>query len=277
MVNVTKADGTSQPFEKGKIVRTCIRMHATPEIAEEIASRVEKNLYEGIPTKKIFQMVFAYLKRYRPELKGTKDLRTATSLLRPKPDFEQFVAHLMQAEGYNVKTNRILQGACVDHEIDVIAEKSKEIIYIEVKHHAQPHIYTGLDVFLETNSAFEDLKSGFSMGRHGTNFNKSMVVINTKISDHAKRYSTCQGIGAVAWKTPAEKSLEDMIEDHKMFPITILKGLDVFAFAKLADRGIVTLKQLVKADEISLHKETKIPLSVLEESISKAREMLTSW
>lgn len=275
MVNVTKADGTSQAFDRNKIKHTLIRMRAPPEVAEEIADKIEQKVYEGIPTKKILQLIFTYLKKYKPEIRHTKDLRTSITLLRSKPDFEYFVGFLLQAEGYEVKMNRILQGRCVDHEIDVIASKDSEILYVEVKHHSQPHIYTGLDVFLEANSAFEDLVAGFNTAKNGTNFTKAYVIINTKISDHAKRYSSCQGIDSIAWKTPERGSLEDLIEKHRFYPITILKGLDNFSFTRLADNGIILLKQLIETEESEIQKKTQLPISKVEEFAAKAREILS--
>lgn len=275
MANVTKADGSLQPFDREKVVRTCLRMRAPPEVAQEVANKIEQKVYEGIPTKKILQLIFNYLKKYKPEIRHTKDLRTSITLLRSKPDFEYFVGFLLQGEGYEVKMNRILQGKCVDHEVDVIASKGSETLYVEVKHHSQPHIYTGLDVFLEANSAFEDLVSGFGAAKNGTNFTKAYVITNTKISDYAKRYSSCQGIGSIAWKTPEKGSLEDLIEKHRFYPITILKGLDNFSFTHLADSGMILLKQLTETEENEIQKKTQLPISKVEELVTKAREILS--
>jgi transcriptional regulator NrdR family protein len=56
-VYVTKFDGSKQPFDKNKIVRTCLRMGAKRDVAESIAEEIENRVYDGIETKKILQML----------------------------------------------------------------------------------------------------------------------------------------------------------------------------------------------------------------------------
>ena len=51
-VFVTKFDGTKQPFDKKKIMRTILRMGATQAVAESIADEIETRLYDSIHTKK---------------------------------------------------------------------------------------------------------------------------------------------------------------------------------------------------------------------------------
>lgn len=275
MVFVTKFDGSKQPFEKSKVINTCLRMHATQEQAEDVAERVEKKIYEGISTKKILKMVFAYLQDFRPELEHEIDLREAISRLRPKPDFEVFVALLLREYGYSVVGNQLLDGKCVTHEIDGIAIKDGEVILVEAKHHLQSHTYTGVGVFLEVQARLEDLREGFAQGKHRLNFSKALIACNTKFSDHAIQYAGCRGIEYLGWKAPAEAGLEKMIEDRKFYPITFLKGLNLQTEEKLADRGILTLKQLLQYDIESLQRRTRIPMEKLK-LLMKAAENIMS-
>lgn len=276
MAFVTKFDGRKQPFQKDKVVRTCLRMHATPDQARAVANKIDSKIYDGISTKKILQMIFSYLKEFKPAIKHEIDLREAIALLRPKPDFEQFVAMLMREYGYYVETNQIIQGNCVDHEIDAIAKKDSEIVYVEVKHHLQHHTYTGVDVFLETKARFDDLREGYKTGSHKINFNKALVVCNTKISEHARRYSKCADIEHIGWRYPPEHGLEQMIEEKRLYPITLLRGLDSVSEAKLGDAGIILLKQLVETDMEELWKRTRIPRETLKVFVKKAGEVLDS-
>ena len=110
-------------------------MHADREAAEAIADKIESRAYDGIPTQKILQMIFRYLKKHRPAVRHQIDLRMAISLLRPKPDFERFVQMLLEEHGYAVTSNRIIRGKCVEHEIDAIARKGGETYLVEIKHH----------------------------------------------------------------------------------------------------------------------------------------------
>jgi Holliday junction resolvase-like predicted endonuclease len=249
MVYVTKADGSKQPFDKQKIINTCLRLQATLEQAQSIADKIEARAYDGIPTKKILQMIFLYMKKYRPAIVYQIDLRQAIAMLRSKPDFEIFAAKLFEAMGYVVETNLIIQGKCVEHEIDVVARKEEEVILVEVKHHVNHHTYSGLDVFLQLNSTLEDLIEGYEIGKNNFRFTKAILICNTKVSEHAKRYALCKGLEFIAWKFPPEKGLERIIEEYKLYPITFLKEIERREAYKLADVGIVTVKQLLDYTE----------------------------
>ena len=271
---VTKFDGRREPFYKSKVLKTCMRMGATYSQAKAVADKVESKAYDGIPTRQILSLIFEYMEKYKPSVAHQIDLREAISLLRPKPDFEKFVGLLLASEGYEVKNNLILLGKCVDHEIDAIATKGGETLYVEVKHHFNHHTYTGLDVILQANSAFEDLKEGYKLGKHSINFTKALIVCNTKLSEHAKAYAACRGIECIGWKYPTDTGLEQMIEKRKLYPITYIKGLDRKMREKLADAGIITLKQLLEAGIDRLTAITKVSAKVLGPIVSNAEEIL---
>ncbi|MCD6371378.1 MAG: restriction endonuclease [Candidatus Aenigmarchaeota archaeon] len=271
---VTKADGSKQSFDKSKIIKTCLRLKASREIAKKIANKIEREAYDGISTRKIIKLVYKYLSEYKPELKHTIDLRESISTLRSKPDFEIFVSQILKSLGYTTIMNQVVPGKCVEHEVDIIAIKGKEIIYVEVKHHVNPHTYTGLRIFLEVWSAFEDLKDGFKLGNHEFNFSKALVVSNTKISSHAERYARCKGIAYLGWKYPKNQGLERLIERNKLYPLTFLKGLEEKELEKLGDIGIVTLKQFIQIPSEKISKLTRIKRKRIEEIENKVRKVL---
>ncbi|MCX8190964.1 MAG: restriction endonuclease [Candidatus Aenigmarchaeota archaeon] len=245
MTFVTKADGTKQVFDKNKIIRTCLRLRLNQKQAEEVANEIESKIYDGIHTKEILEMIFKLTEKYRPSLKHQIDLKESISLLRPKPDFEAFVNIVFKNLGYKTGSNLILEGKCVEHEVDVIAEKDDEVILVEVKHHLNPHKYVGLDVFLQINATLEDLKEGFNIGKHKYNFSKALVICNTKISEHAKKYSKCKKIEAIAWNYPEGRGLERIIEENKIYPITFLRDIKIEEIYSLCNAGFVTFKQMM--------------------------------
>ncbi len=204
------------------------------------------------------------------------DLRQALAMMRPKPDFEKFVAAIMEHQGYKTVTNKILYGKCVDHELDVIAWKNGETLYIEVKHHFDFHTFTGLGVFLEVNSVFDDLVQGYLNHKHQYGFTKPMVVLNTKISEHARRYAACRGIGVMGWEIPENAGIETYITDKMLYPITVLRDLDSMTQAKLGDGGIYTLRQLAEADQRELSISLGIDRLKLSELVEKTRTILSS-
>jgi hypothetical protein len=283
MTYVTKMDGSLQRFDRQKIVRTCMRMGATADVAESIAGDIERRAYDGMPTRTIIRSVLAHMRRHVPKFNYMIDLREAICRVRPKPDFEMFVAQLLRAYGFKVRSNQIVNGMCVDHEVDAVAEKvagkspakcKRETFYVEVKHHYKSHTYTNLGVFLEVKASFDDLVQGYAAGKNRIPFKGAIVVSNTKLSDHARRYSECAGIMAIAWKTPAEKGLERMIDEKKLYPLTIVRGLSPSDQARLGDAGIVTLKQLLTMDDAVIARTARIPRKTVRELKGKAQEIL---
>lgn len=276
MVNVRKADGSTQPYDREKVLRTCYKLRLSKSEAEEVADEVEQKLFEGITTKRILDIIFEHAQRHKAHVAHMIDLREAISLMRPKPDFEKFVAILLEHAGYKTVTNEILQGKCIDHEIDVIASKDSELMYVEVKHHVQFHTFTGLDTVLVVNSAFQDLLEGYLHHTQRYNFTKPMLVLNTKVSEHARKYAACRGIGVIGWKIPERAGIEHYIDQKLLYPITILKNLDAELLNRLGDYGIYTLKQLVEADRENLVRETGTNARTLRDLIDQARQILGS-
>jgi len=276
-LSVTKADGSIQLFQKEKITRTCIRMGASREVAEAVADKIERRVHDGIKSKQILNMIFRHLARYQDEVKSHIDLRRALGLMRPKPDFEQFVQILLKEHGYEVTPNLIVRGKCVEHEVDAIAIKDGKTYAIEVKHHFNHHALTGLDVSRIARAIFEDITEGFKLGLNSTDLFKATVICNTKFSDHAKRYGDCRGIEQIGWNYPAQHGLEDMIEEKKLYPITYLKTLDATLRRRLTGEGIILLKQLLTYESGALSRRLRTSRDRIEALIEKAKAILSYY
>ena len=274
-VFVIKADGTKQPFSLKKIIRTCIRMGATQADAKSIADEIETRIYDGISTKKILQMIFRKLKKYKPVIKYQIDLRRALSLINPAPDFEQFVRLLLNEHGYEVTPNQIIRGKCVEHEVDAIARKNGKTYLVEVKHHYKFHTPTSLDISRISRAVFEDVSEGYEHGLNNLKIDNAMIVCNTKLSEHAKRYAECRGIHHIGWSSPKNYDLQTMIEQKKLYPISYLKGLSAGSRNKLSSNGTLLLKQLIKKTSAELRRQTGLPLKKLELMINNARSIVS--
>ncbi|OGD54062.1 hypothetical protein A3K80_00445 [Candidatus Bathyarchaeota archaeon RBG_13_38_9] len=268
---VTKANGTRQPFDKAKLVRTCRRMGATEEIAHHIAKSIEARLFDGIETKKILSMIFVSMRKHKPVLKHMIDLRKSLSLLRSKPDFELFIQLLLKEYGYDVVPNLIIRGKCVEHEVDALASKEGKTMIVEVKHHFDYHTPTGLDEARIARAVFEDATEGHEIGSNDLEIDEVMIVSNTKLSGHAERYVKCRNIKHVGWNHPPKSALQNLIEDKKLYPITILRGLRSPVKDKLVSAGIVMIKQLTEIDPNELRRRARISKNDSESIINKAK------
>ena len=276
VVMVKKADGSVQPFVKDKIIKTCLRVGANMKIAEEIAENIEAKAYNGIETENILQLIFRYLRKYRPIIQHSVDLRKGLSLLRSKPDFERFVQIMLSEKGYKVTSNRIIRGRCTEHEVDAIASKDDVTYFVEAKHHQNYHTPTGLDESRIARAVLEDVTEGGELGLNNLEINRAMIVTNTKFSEHAKQYGECRGISLIGWSYPPYQGLQDLIEEKKIYPITCLKRLKKETMMKLSSSGIVTMKQLVREESKELARKTELERKTLETIKDRAKSYLSS-
>ena len=274
-VSVIKADGTREEFSKWKVEKSCLRMGATKETAQAIADEIESRLYDGISTRRILQMIYNRLKKHKPLMKLQIDLRRSLSLLRSAPDFEEYIQLLLSEHGYRIMPNQIIRGRCVEHEIDAIATKNNRTCIVEVKHHYKYHTPTSLDVSRISRAVFEDITEGHELGLNSLKIDYAMIVCNTKLSEHAKKYADCRGISHISWSSPLNHDLQTMIEEKKLYPITILKGLSATARNKLTSSGIILLKQLIERNTTQLRRQTGISRQKLGLLVDNAKAILS--
>ena len=275
VVHVTKADGTRQLFEREKVIRTCLRMGANRKTAEEIVDKVEKRLYDGIPTRKVLQLTLRLLRGYKPALRHFLDLRRGLSLMNSKPEFEVFVQVLLANSGFKVSPNMILAGKCVEHEVDAIAKKDGVTFFVEAKHHINYHTLTGLDESRIARAILEDVTEGFELGSCSVKIDKAMIVTNTRYSEHARRYGKCRDIVQIGWNSPVGLSLQSMIEENNLYPTSCIRGLKRETRTKLVNKRILLKKQLLEMKPSTLARETGIPKETLKQLQAKAETTMT--
>jgi hypothetical protein len=270
-VSVTKADGSRQLFDRKKVVKTCLRMGANRRIAFDVADEVEARLYDGIPTRKVLQMIFRLLREHRPHIRHFLDLKKGLSLMNSKPEFERFVQTLLAHHGFDVSPNQILRGKCVGHEVDAVASKDGVTFFVEAKHHSNYHTPTGLDESRIARAVLEDVTEGFEIGKSDLKIDRAMIVTNTRYSEHARRYGKCRNILQIGWSSPQTLSLQNMIEEKKLYPLSCIKGLNSETKMKLVNAGVVLMKQVLEEKPAKLARETGISLESLERITEKAK------
>jgi hypothetical protein len=101
-VFVTKADGSTQLFDRKKVIKTCLRIGVDRRIAVKIADEVESFVYNGIPTHKVLQIALKLLREHKPTIRHFLDLKKGLSVMNSKPEFEKFVQILLVHHGFEV-------------------------------------------------------------------------------------------------------------------------------------------------------------------------------
>lgn len=271
---VTKAGGKKEAFQKEKIVRTCLRMGASIDLAENTADKIDEKVKNGVRTKKIMNMIFDLMAQYKPGIQYVINLRKALAVMNPKPDFEKFIRALLDKKGYSVSPNQIINGKCGEHEIDGIIQKNAKTLLLEVKHHYSYHTRTGLDEVRIARAVFEDITEGAESGANNLSINGIIVVCNTKLSDHALKYAQCRHIDHIGWSSPPGFDLATLIGETQLYPITYVKEMDESVVDELSSTGVVLLNQLVERDFEELKKKTSLPTEKLKSLRKKAQTIL---
>lgn len=250
MINVLKASGEYESYNEGKVRSSLKRAGADDELIEGIIKSLQPRLYDGIPTSKIYSYVFELLRKSKSHLASKYNLKRAIMKFGPTGyPFEQFIAGILQAYGYKVAVNKTVKGQCIDHEIDVIAEKNNRRFMIECKFHNHPGVKTDSKVALYVYARLLDLK--------GSNFQQAWLVTNTKLTINARKYANCAGLKIIAWDYPADFSLRFLIEKSNLHPITCLNSLSSSDKEKLLEANLVFCHDLIDK-KINLLSEEKL-------------------
>jgi hypothetical protein len=270
-MQVVKASGEFEKFNPYKIKRTCIKAGCTEEMANRIVREVEKKAYDGISTRDILKITLSLLKRDRPEVAARYDLKGSIFRLGPAGFiFEELAGEIFKEYGYETKVHSILKGLCVSHEVDIVAAKDGENYMVECKYHNIPGIYTGLREALYTYARFLDLKDGSKIGSV-RDFKQPWLVCNTKFSDDAIQYASCKGMRLIGWNYPHDQGLQYLIESKKLYPITMLMGLDADSLERLVSANFILALDLLRVPFKELLNATKISQKKLRILIDDAK------
>jgi hypothetical protein len=220
-VLIAKSDGTVEPFDERKLVASLKRAGAEPEVAEQIARDITPLLRPGATTGEIYRHAFARLRDHRRSAAARYSLKRAVLDFGPSGfPFEAYLAKLFEAEGWHTKVDQIVQGRCVEHEVDVVMTKGDERVYVEAKFHNTAGFKTDLKTVLYVMARVEDLNA-----REPGHPSRGLVVTNTKFTSLALQYASCRGLELLGWEYPADGNLHDRIEKARLYPVTALTSL----------------------------------------------------
>lgn len=251
-INVSKHSGEQQPFSEEKLVSSILRAGATGELAQEVASELRNLLYDGISTTEIYRNAFRLLRKKVRSLAARYSLKNAIMELGPSGyPFEKFIGEIFRKEGYQVKTGQIIQGHCIQHEVDVIAVNRHLTIMAECKYGNDQGKISSVQVPLYVNSRFQDIRQVWQNepGNQEMNF-QGWIVTNTRFSSDAEAYGTCAGLHMVSWNFPEKGNLKNLVEKNGLFPVTALTGLNRKQKQELVSRDIILVDHLEGKPEL---------------------------
>jgi len=245
-LSITKASGVVVPFSVEKLRKSLLRSGADSDSAERVIVQIQPKLYEGIPTKNIYRLAYGLLRGSEGVLAARYRLKSAIMELGPSGfPFEQFVAEIFNAKGYKTRVGVVLQGKCVKHEIDVIAEKGQDYYLMECKYHNQPGIFCDVKVPLYIHSRVDDVVPILQrLKGNDTKLMQAWVVTNTRFSFDAIKYGTCSGMNLLGWDYPVKRGIKDLVDSLGLYPITCLSSLSKAEKIALMNAGIVLSREV---------------------------------
>jgi hypothetical protein len=226
MLNVQKFSGELIEFDENKLRKSMLKSGAEAEHVEEILAAIKPILYDGIPTKKIYRIAFNLLKRKSSALAARYHLKKSLQELGPDGFlFEQFLAQLFQRNGYQVYTNLFLQGACLNHETDLILFKENQNTLVECKFSSHDKVMD-VKIPMYILSRYKDLLANpHKIQEQNFQFNSCWIVTNNRFSKDAEIFGKYYGLKLFSWNYPQGNSLKNWIDNGKFYPITTLTTL----------------------------------------------------
>ena len=275
-IAVTKASGKVEPFSIKKLSQSLARAKATTDEINSIVESLIPKLYKGISTQKIYSEAFRLLRNQSKNHAGRYYLKRGIMELGPSGfPFETFIGELFKHQGYKVQVGNIVQGQCVIHEIDVIAEKENQLNLMECKYKNQPGIAIDVKIPLYIQSRFEDVLENKLLGYSDREF-KGWVVTNSKFTSDAIAYGSCKGLQLLGWDYPVNNSLQNWIDRTGLYPLTCLTSLTRTEKEWLLSKGYVLVKDIYNNKRLLLKagvKETRIK-AVMDEGQQLCNKLL---
>ncbi|MGO4919579.1 ATP cone domain-containing protein [Maribacter spongiicola] len=246
-IDIIKSSGQKMKFSLDKLRNSLKHSGANHEVVEDIVSKVNDELFEGITTNEIYNRAYALLKKHKTVFASKYKLKKAIYELGPTGfPFERFIAEILKYSGYGVKVGVILNGDCVTHEIDVVAEKNDTVTIIECKFHNEEGRNCNVKIPLYIHSRYNDVKAHWVTNKNNRPLNIGWVVTNTRFTQDAIDYGKCADLYLLSWDFPKDDGLKDRIDRLGLYPITVSSLLSNREKQFLLSRNVVLCRQLIK-------------------------------
>jgi hypothetical protein len=243
---ITKKSGEKVPFEESKLINSLKRSGASDADVEKVLSALDGQLVDGMSTHKIYQKAYDLLKIKSRKVAGRYRLKKAIMELGPTGyPFERFVGKLIEFMEYNTQVGVIVQGKCVQHEVDVVAENEHKRIVVECKYHREGNRKSDVKVAMYIRSRFNDIENAWrEEGKLDHQELEGWLVTNTRFTEDALTYGNCAGLKLISWDYPEVGSLRQRIDHAGLHPITSLHSMTKKEKQYILDEGLVLCREL---------------------------------
>lgn len=253
-MQVTKGNGQIVAYDEERVRANIRRTGASSEIAEKVLADIRPKLTDGMSTFALHNLVKVALEKQSVCHACRYNLRDAILHLGPAGfNFEFYVAELLRAHSYDARIPPgMMRGACVEHEVDVIASKDGRSIFIEAKFRNTKEDVVDLKDIMATWSRFLDLVDGATLG-YVDHFDECMVITNARFTDSARQFGGCKGMRLVGWDYPKGFTFPSLIDQTALYPVTVVDDFKPEEIKALAEAGLLLCKNIegMEAEELS--------------------------
>ncbi len=245
---VKKYSGEKEAFDPDKLHSSLQRAGASERLIKDVEDALQKHLEDGVTTREIYSKAFQLLRKFQRSTAARYSLKKAIMELGPSGyPFEKFVGAVLESLGYEIEVGKMVQGQCIQHEVDVIAQNDHQKFVVECKYYNSQGKYCNVKVPLYIHSRFNDIEKRWQSSPRKENKSfHGWVVTNTRFTKDAMDYGKCVGLRMVSWDYPKGEGLKDMVEQTGLFPITVLTLLNRKQKEQLLEKGIVLCRQLLQ-------------------------------
>lgn len=247
VVVVKKISGDLEPFSIQKLSKSLQNSGASSQDIEKITEAIQPELFDGISSNLIYRKAFQLLKKCNRISASKYSLKRAIFDLGPTGfPFERLISALLKQKGYKTKIGQILQGECITHEIDVLAEKEGNVFTVECKFHKDPEAVSNVRIPLYINSRFIDVQKVWNNSGNKTHLKQGWLVTNTRFTKDAIDYANCVDLTLLSWDYPPNNGLKSNVDKYGLYPITTLTSLTKREKTQLMEKDIILVKELSK-------------------------------
>lgn len=246
-IQIIKATGESALFSEEKLRASLRRSGAYEDTVDEVVKEIRGQLREGMTTKKIYQLAFKILRKKNRPAASKYKLKKAIMELGPSGfPFEKYLSEIFKAQGHGVQLNLIMNGRCVHHEVDILAEKDGIQKIIECKYHNLQGTICDVKIPLYVHSRFRDISEKLPSGIE----KEGWIATNTRFSVDAIQYASCSNLKLLGWDYPEGKGLREIIDQVGLYPITCLTLLTQKEKLKIMETGLLLSREIIFNEDL---------------------------
>jgi len=250
-ISITKRSGEVVDFDPEKLRQSLIQSGASKTAANNVTDTICNNIVDGMSTHKVYKLAYQLLRKQSGKIAGRYRLKKAIFDLGPTGyPFENLVGELIKLEGFSTQTGQVLDGACVQHEVDVFAHTTDKTIFVECKFHNDIRRKSDVKVSLYVNSRFHDLKNRYELDADSQHNFEGWIVTNTRFTTDAIQYGICAGLKMISWDYPAKGNLRQLIDASGFHPITTMQSITKKEKSYLLDNEIILCRQIIQQRDI---------------------------